>query len=400
LEKEVHMHTLLFTVLIFSALSWPSFSVGTAAESGEKTGESPQTAWDINVENSVLLAEPGDPPFAIEREFATDFSRSTVRFDSILSGGPSKDGIPSIDYPSFVSIAKADRWIDENEPVLFLRHKRKNRVYPLQILMWHEIVNDTIEGAPVTVTYCPLCNTGIAFRGEIDGTHLQFGTTGRLRFSNLIMYDRQTESWWQQASGEAIVGEFAGRQLDLLPISILPWDQVRSLYTDAEVLSRDTGYTRPYGLNPYEGYDSSTTPFLYRGPEIEGHHNPMERVLVVKDGNSEKIFTYAVLRKNKVLNETIGTRRIVVFWQAGTASALDESELSEGRDVGTAQAFYPNAAGTELEFYSEGAVIRDRPTGSSWTVSGRAVSGELAGTQLSSPVTINHFWFSWNAFRR
>jgi len=394
------MHSLLISILIFFALSWPSFSAGSPADAGDTAGTDQTNASNNRAEGSSLLADPGEPPFAIEREFSTDFSRSTIHFADILSGGPSKDGIPSIDKPSFVSVMDADGWLDENEPVLFLRYQGKRKAYPLQILMWHEIVNDTLDDIPVAVTYCPLCNTGIAFRGEIDGMPMQFGTTGRLRFSNLIMYDRQTESWWQQASGEGIVGEYAGRQLTFLPVSILPWDQVRSAYPDAEVLSRDTGYTRPYGRNPYEGYDSSSTPFLYHGPEIGNRQNPMERVLAVWEGDSEKIFTYTELQEEKVLHETIGSRRIVLFWEAGTASALDEAEIDGGRDVGTAQAFYPSAAGTDLEFYSDGTVIRDRTTDSIWTVGGKAVSGELKGTQLVSPVTINHFWFSWNAFRK
>jgi hypothetical protein len=328
-----------------------------------------------------------------------------VPFDSIISGGPPKDGIPSIDSPSFVSPQKADEWIEESEPVLLLRYRGEVRVYPLQILMWHEIVNDRIDGRSVAVTYCPLCNTGIAFRGEIDGRELDFGTTGRLRYSNLIMYDRQSETWWQQASGEGLVGRYAGRSLELLPINLLSWGEIkdqraRGFYEEARVLSRDTGYSRSYGTNPYREYDSRKSPFLYRGPEVDESQHPMERVISVQVDDQERAYTYSRLRDEKVVHDTLAGRRIVLFWQPGTSSALDASSIAEGKDVGSIAAFFPRAAGERLEFYHDGSKIRDRSTGSTWSVSGIATEGELAGTQLDSPVAVNHFWFSWNAFRK
>jgi hypothetical protein len=266
--------------------------------------------------------------------------------------------------------------------------------------MWHEIVNDTVGETPVTVTYSPLCNTGIVFLGTIDGSRLTFGTTGLLRYSNLIMYDRESGSWWQQATGEGIVGEHAGRKLELLPAAVLPWQLVEEQYADAEVLSRESGNAGwPYGSNPYEGYDTSLRPFLYRGPELEERLSPMERVLAVQIEDEEKAFTYSQLRREKVHTDTLAGEEIVLFWQPGTASPLDSTLLASGRDVGSAQAFYPTAAGRRLAFYHDGEHIRDRETGSIWTISGKSVQGELEGSQLSSPLTINHFWFSWHAFR-
>ncbi len=359
----------------------------------------------LAAESGELLDEPGRIPRAAEREFSTDFSRSTVPFDSIISGGPPKDGIPAIDSPSFLSPQEADKWIEDSEPVLLLRYRGAVRVYPLQILMFHEIVNDRIDGRSVAVTYCPLCNTGIAFHGEIDGRELDFGTTGRLRYSNLIMYDRQSETWWQQASGEGIVGQYAGRSLELLPVTLLSWGEIleqrgRGFYEQARVLSRDTGYSKPYGTNPYRGYDSRKSPFLYRGPEIDESQQPMERVLSVQIDSEEKSYTYSRLQDEKVVHDTLAGREIVLFWQPGTSSALDESKISEGNDVGSVGAYFPRAAGETLDFYYDGSNIRDRSTGSVWSISGIATDGELEGTQLDSPVAVNHFWFSWNAFRK
>ncbi len=384
---------LYFLIILFFGLSLgPIFSSGSV-EPDALAGSTEQGA-------DGLLKNPGTPPVQFYKNFSTDFGRSTVRFDTVIPGGPPKDGIPSIDKPIFTDVQDAAEWIRDNEPVLVLRLEGHLRVYPLQILMWHEIVNDTVGETPVVISYCPLCNTGIAFLAAVDGTRLTFGTTGLLRYSNLIMYDRQTESWWQQATGEAIAGDYAGGNLKLLPLALLPWKQVEEHYSDAEVLSRESGNAGwPYGSSPYEGYDTSLRPFLYRGPELEERLSPMERLLAVRIEDEEKAFTYRQLRREQVHMDTLAGREIVLFWQPGTASPLDSTLLASGRDVGSAQAYYPEASGRLLTFYHDGEYIRDRQTESIWTVSGRSIRGELEGAQLSSPVTINHFWFSWNAFR-
>jgi hypothetical protein len=176
-----------------------------------------------------------------------------VPYSEILSGGPPRDGIPAIDEPRFVTAEEADEWLEPQEPVIFLQIGDDARAYPIQVLMWHEIVNDTVGGVPVLVTFCPLCNTAIGFERTLDGRVLDFGTAGRLRNSNLIMYDRQTESWWQQATGGAIVGELTGRQLTFRPASIIAWADSKATHPGGEVLSRETGYGRDYGRNPYSG---------------------------------------------------------------------------------------------------------------------------------------------------
>jgi hypothetical protein len=172
----------------------------------------------------------------------------------ILSGGPPKDGIPSIDNPKFVSVSEADRWIQDNELVLAINYRGVKRVYPFQILVWHEIVNDTIAGDPILVTYCPLCGSGIAYRRELDGEAVEFGTTGRLYNSNLVMYDRKTDTWWTQIDGKAIVGELTGRELTEVSIDTVTWREWKAEHPDSEVLNQDTGFTRPYGRDPYGTY--------------------------------------------------------------------------------------------------------------------------------------------------
>lgn len=340
------------------------------------------------------------PPLGADGQFSTDFSIHTIPYTEVLSGGPPKDGIPAVDNPIFTSVDEADQFLEDLEPVIFFQIGDEARAYPLQILTWHEIVNDVVDGLPVTVTFCPLCNTAIAFDRNFDGQVLDFGTTGRLRFSNLIMYDRQTETWWQQATGEGVAGEYTGQQLTFLPASIIGWGEFKGNFPEGQVLSRETGFQREYGRNPYAGYDNiNSSPFLFRGPETPGVLPAMARVLTV-DLNSEAVaYPYEVLQEKSAINDTVAESEIVIFWQSGTASALDASRIAEGQDVGAGASFSREVDGQLLTFSYDGEKIIDDQTGSEWDVFGRAVSGELAGTQLEPVVSVNHFWFSWAAFR-
>ena len=338
------------------------------------------------------------PPGAAQ--FRTDFSKHSVPYSEILSGGPNKDGIPPIDEPKFIGVGEADAWLKTQEPVILFQLGDDTRAYPLQILMWHEIVNDIVNDVPVTVTFCPLCNTAIAFDRRLDEQVLDFGTTGRLRFSNLIMYDRQTETWWQQASGEAIAGEFTGRHLEFLPVAIIAWADFKETFPEGKVLSRDTGYSRTYGRNPYFGYDDvNRSPFAYDGPEIPGVLPPKARVLTVDLDGDAVAYPYNVLQDVHVVNDSVGGRPLVVLWASGTASALDNITVDTGRDVGAVNAFSRELEGQMLTFRFDGERIVDEETGSEWNVLGQAVSGPLASSQLTPVVGINHFWFSWAAFR-
>jgi hypothetical protein len=348
----------------------------------------------------VVSGSSAAPPKGATDEFTTDFTKHSVPYTEIISGGPPKDGIPAIDEPRFVGVDEANAWLKPQEPVILLRIADDAKAYPIQIVMWHEIVNDTAGGRPVAVTFCPLCNTAIAFERTVDEGELTFGTTGRLRFSNLIMYDRQTESWWQQATGDAIAGELTGTRLRSLPAAIVSWSNFRSAHPEGEVLSRQTGFSRDYGQNPYAGYDDvDSSPFLYDGPDTPGDLPPMARVITVDAEGKPVAYPYEVLRESPAVNDIVDGEPIVVLWQEGTASALDESSIDAGRDVGTAGVFSRRLDGETLTFRSEGDAILDRETGSEWNVLGEAVAGELEGSRLGPIVSIDHFWFSWAAFR-
>jgi hypothetical protein len=331
----------------------------------------------------------------------TDFTRASVDLGEFLDGGPPKDGIPAIDAPKSESIAAARAWLSDRSPIISLEVGGQARAYPLAILMWHEIANDTLGGVPVVVTFCPLCNTALVFEREFDGVVHDFGTTGNLRFSDLVMYDRETESWWQQATGEAIVGELTGARLTFLPAQIVSLADFAAAHPEGDVLSRDTGFARDYGRNPYLGYDTvDQNPFLFDGV-LDGRLPPMERVVTVGDGDEAVAFPYSELRKAGVASATVGGEEIVVFWAPGTASALDGPSIDESEDVGATGVFKPIVDGRRLTFERDGsgdAPIRDRETGSTWSVAGFATAGELSGLRLEPVVHGNHFWFAWAAF--
>jgi thiol-disulfide isomerase/thioredoxin len=339
------------------------------------------------------------PPPGAASQFSTDFSKHSVPYNEILSGGPPKDGIPAVDAPQYISVDEADEWLEDREPVVAVEANGEARAYPIQILMWHEITNDTLGGFPVTVTYCPLCNTGIAFAREFDGQVLDFGTTGRLRNSNLIMYDRQTETWWQQATGEGIAGEYTGEMLALYPAPLVAWADFKAAHPDGTVISRDTGFTRDYGRNPYVAYDNEdNTPFLFSGetPEILP---AMARVATVELDGDTVAYPYEVLQEIGVVNDTVADTPVVVMWDAGTASALDSGTIAHGADVGSVNTFSRVLDGDTLTFAVDGDSIVDEQAGSQWNILGEAVSGPSAGRRLEPIVNINHFWFSWVAFR-
>lgn len=329
----------------------------------------------------------------------TNWNKHIISYDELLSGGPPRDGIPSIDEPQFISPEEAAEWLADNEPVIALEINGDARAYPLQILTWHEIANDTVGDVPVVVTFCPLCNASITFERTLDGEVYEFGTSGLLRNSDLVMYDRTTETLWQQFTGRAIVGDLVGERLTFIPSSVISFADFRSTYPDGQVLSRETGYSRNYGQNPYAGYDRiDQNPFLYNGP-VDERLPPMARVVAVSLGNEDVAYSYSVLEQEGVVNDTVAGRDLVVFFKPGTSSALDSRQIAEGRDVGATGVFEPVVDGETLAFAQEGEAIVDEQTGSRWNVLGRAVEGPLEGTTLTPVIHGNHFWFAWAAFK-
>jgi hypothetical protein len=341
---------------------------------------------------------PPDAPPALQA-FDTDLTNTIIDPSELRRGAP-KDAIPAIDNPSFVSLDAARDWIAPKEPVIAVEHDGVARAYPLQILTWHEIVNDTIGDTPVAVTFCPLCYSAIAFERRVDGEPVTFGVSGLLRNSDLVMYDRKSETLWQQFTGKAIVGTHAGETLALVPSQLLSLRQFAQNYPDGTVLSRDTGYDRRYGQNPYAGYDDvDKPPFAYDGP-TDDRLPPKEKVVAVSLGGTHKAYPHSATRKQHVVHDTIGERPLVVFHAPGPVSALDARKIAASKEVGATGVFDRRVDGRTLRFrYVGDGRFEDTATESVWTIAGRAVEGPLAGTRLDRVPHGDYFAFSWFAFR-
>ena len=322
----------------------------------------------------------------------------------LVDGGPPPDGIPPIDDPSFVSADEASSFLDEREPVIALEIAGDHRAYPARVLLWHEIVNDEVGGTPVSVTYCPLCNTGVVFRRPIvDGELLDFGTSGKLYHSNLVMYDRQTDSLWPQALGRAIEGPLLGEQLEIVPSQIVAFGAWAEQAPRGRVLSLDTGHERDYGRNPYVGYDDPTSaPFAFVGG-LDGRLPPKERIVGLRDGDDALAVPYTLLEERavgdwSVVSARVGARSVAVFWHAGTLSALDAADIERSADVGATASFSPEIDGRRLTFVATRDGIIDEESGTTWDLFGLGSAGALAGRQLDRVVAIESFWFDWAAF--
>ncbi|MCB1519004.1 MAG: DUF3179 domain-containing protein [Hyphomicrobiaceae bacterium] len=295
----------------------------------------------------------------------TDFSKTTISWHEIQSGGPPKDGIPSIDDPKFIDVNR-NTTVKDTEPVIGLEINGDARAYPLRILMWHEIVNDTVGGVPVAVTYCPLCNAAIVFERQTAHGLLDFGTTGKLRNSDLVMYDRQTQSWWQQYTGKAIVGALTNTKLHLVPSRLEAFSLFRERNPHGRLLIPNDSASRAYGRNPYEGYDTSAIPFLYRG-EFRAGIDPMKRVVVVREGDRPLAVLMGLLRKTGAISKG----DVIIRWRSGQNSALDHASIANGRDVGNVVVQRRSADGSLIDlpydvtfafvfhaFHPEGEIIQ------------------------------------------
>jgi hypothetical protein len=358
-----------------------------------------QAAWMLAALMSWTAAAVAQSDYDRREWPKTDFTKRTVEFSEIESGGPPKDGIPAIDRPRYVSTRTARAWLKPKEPVIVLRIGQEARAYPIQILMFHEIANDTVAGVPVAVTFCPLCNASIVFDRRVAGRVLDFGTTGRLRYSDLVMYDRQTESWWQQFTGKGIVGHYAGTELKTIPSEIVAFEDFeRAHRLNGLVLSRETGHARPYGRNPYAGYDRiDQHPFLFAAT-VDKRLPPMERVLSVSAGGKHRLYPLSLLERHPVANREIAGVPYVVFAKVGMASALDRPVIEEGRAIAAATAFERRLDARTLEFAWREGRWMDSATGSEWNILGESVAGPLKGRRLAPISSGVHFAFAWLAF--
>ncbi len=310
----------------------------------------------------------------------TNGQKHIIPLEKIKSGGPPKDGIPSIDTPEFTE-ASQEYHVSDSDTVLGLEINGDVRAYPLSILVWHEIVNDNVGGVPVAVTYCPLCFTNQVFERVIDGQEVEFGTSGKLYNSNLVMYDRLTNSYWSQALGKAIVGELTGYELSTIPFDVIRWGDWKSLHPDSVVLTTNTGHIRAYGVDPYGNYYTETR-ILFPVENTDDRMHPKEIILGFNDGDVYKAYKQQDVESAVIINDQINNNPIFLV------SLYPEN----------ARAFERNVDGKVLEFFFKDGSIIDKETNSEWNYDGVAISGALVGTELNRIPFNPGFWFEWIAF--
>jgi hypothetical protein len=380
----------------------PASTSPEATSSSEATSpaSSVTTAPPVaGVESSADL--PGDLPL-VTAVWATDWSMTTIDFSELRIGilmTDPRDAIPPIDQPRFDTVEDASAWLEDRDPGVLVETDAGARFYPLAILTRHEIVNDDFGGIPMAVTYCPLCNTALVFDRRVDGEVHRFGVSGLLRNSDLVMWDDVTQSLWQQITGEGIVGTRAGTWLTPVPSSIVAYSEFAGGFENGEVLSRDTGFGIPYGLNPYEFYSSRERPYGFFEGDIDPRYPALERVVGVTIDTGTKAYPFSEIAALGVVNDAIGVTPVVVFWGGETADALDGSIIADSRAIGTGVAYSPVVDGEILTFSQvSDSVFEDEETGSRWTILGRATDGPLAGRSLETLVHRNEFWFAWSAF--
>lgn len=307
-----------------------------------------------------------------------------VPLDQIVSGGPPPDGIPSIDDPKFISVQEANGRLEDSELILGLNINGDIRAYPLQILVWHEIVNDKVGGVPVAVTYCPLCFTNQVFNRTLEnGQILEFGTSGKLYNSNLVMYDRTTNSLWSQAMSQGIVGKLAGIKLERIPFDVAYWKEWKQLFPDSKVISTDTGSTRPYGADPYGDYYTNGDvlfPVLNRDDRLG-----LKEIVVGFENNGQyKAYKLQEIENKKVINDQVNGKPIALlslhpFMVRAFDPVVDEQVL-------------------EFSYNAKEQNFVDNQTGSLWNFDGKAFGGQMKGKQLTRLPFDEGFWFEWVAF--
>lgn len=308
--------------------------------------------------------------------------------ENMVSGGPSKDGIPPVDKPKYVPVSKAGNFLNHNDVVFLVEYKDVVKIFPQKILVWHEIVNDVIHNEKVSITYCPLTGSAIGFLGRFEGIETTFGTSGKLLNSNLVMYDRKTDSYFPQILGTAVSGPVKGKALKEFQVIWTTWEKAKSSYPDASVLSMDTGFLRSYGSDPYGSYLKKGTYYDSGGPffplmATDNRLEAKEVVVGVRIGNTPLAIVKNKVAEKKAVNLMTGDHPIVAFY--------DDS-------LNTVRIYSRRYGKKVLSFDIRDGKITDRESNSEWNVLGKSTDGKMKGTELEAVFSFDVMWFAWGAF--
>lgn len=345
---------------------------------------------------------PKNLPFT----WKTDTLNHSVKLSEIQIVLP-KGSFPTLDKPKFVSKSEGLEMFFSKEPVIVVEFNGVAKAYSLNILTMHEISNDELEGIPILVTYCPLCNSGMVYNRSINHHGkkeiLEFEASGMLRNSDMVMLDRKTETLWQQLMGTAIVGTYNETQLDIIPSIIISVEEFFTRYPEGQILSKKTGYSeieKKYGYNPYKKYDEKENPIqhFFNSDKVDKRLPALERIVDVEHNGAYKIYSFSSASKNGVINDTFKTKKVVLFYKPGTVSILDENDISTSKDVGSVTVFNAVIDKQHLTFKKENNVFVDTKTNSKWDITGHCYEGILKGKQLQIEPHSNHFAFAWLAF--
>ncbi len=310
----------------------------------------------------------------------TNGVKHSIPLDKIKGGGPPKDGIPSIDNPVFADVS-GSQFMSDSDTVIGLEINGEAKAYPIFILVWHEIVNDKVGETPVSVTYCPLCYTNQVFERIINGQEVEFGTSGKLYNSNLLMYDRLTESYWSQALGMAVKGELTGYQLNLVPFDVITWGDWKKLHPDTMVLTTDTGHIRSYATDPYGNYYTEPR-IMFPVEHSDDRMHPKEIIIGFNLDDTYKAYKQNDIESSVIINDSIGEIPVML------ASLFSENSRAFDRTID----------GDILDFVYVDGKILDMQTNSEWNYDGLSISGEYLGEQLDRLPIEPGFWFEWVAF--
>ncbi|MBS3776809.1 MAG: DUF3179 domain-containing protein [Bacteroidales bacterium] len=346
-------------------------------------------------------------PDNIQHDWSTDTSNHIIDLSEIQVVLP-RNSFPLIDYPEFTGKEQGLKQFFRHEPVIAVSLNGRAKAYPLNMLAMHEISNDTLGGIPILPSYCPLCNSALVFDRRLkhqEEEHLlEFEVSGMLRYSNLILADKQTETWWQQLSAKGLAGKLAGAELKIIPSMIITVKEFFESYPKGKILSPETGTKAEnrYGTNPYVNYDEEDGKPMekyFPHEKISGRLPAMERVLEIKSENrGYRIYPFSEIRNKEVINDEFGSKKIVVFYRDEKVSILDESNIRKSKTIGSATAFSRRFKGQTLTFSKKNGYFTDHQTQSKWTITGHCIKGKLKGSKLKLLPHGNHFAFAWLHF--